>query len=263
MANASGSSRRAALRAQQEAEARRKRMNRIMTVSGVVAGVAIIAIVLAIMIPRFASNTTGDQISPPNAVDNYAVQAYPAANPAADVPTVVIWEDFQCPFCKNLSDYYSTSFHELAEAGKIKLEYRLVAFLDSNLGNDASMRSAVGATIADKYGKFVEYTDAVYANQPTKEGDGYSNTLLRETIPTQIGLTGDQLAEFQALYDAKATKDFVDGATKYFVSQQVPGTPYVTVNGKEVQLMGQSNGQLAPATELNADALLAYLQQNA
>lgn len=263
MANSSGSSRRAALRAQQELEARRKRNNRILVVASSVIGVAIIGIVVAVLILSNTGKPAGEQATPPNAVAGYGVRAYPNADVASGAPTVVIWEDFQCPYCKYTADYYADLMHGLAEKGEITLEYKLVSFLDSGLGNDASHRAAMGATIADQYGKFVEYTDAVYANQPAKEGDGYSDELLRDTIPAQIGLTGDDLAGFQAAYDAKATDEFVTNTTNLFASEQIPGTPYISVNGKQVQLLGTSNNQLVPATELTEEALLAFLKENA
>lgn len=258
MTNASGSSKRAALRAAQELEAKRKRTNRIMIAVASVVGVLIIALVGVILVQSLGKNSQA-QITPANATADYGIQAYPGkAKP--DALKVVIWEDFQCPWCKFTSDAYSKQLHSLAESGDIALEYKLVSFLDSRLPGDASHRAAMGATIADGFGKFTAYTDEVYANQPQTEGQGYPNALLRDTIPAKIGLTGDDLAKFQAQYDGKATDTFVTETNKLAATQQVPGTPYITVNGKEVGLLDSSRTPLAGTTP---ESLLAYLKAHA
>jgi len=131
--------------------------------------------------------------------------------------------------------------------------------LDPGLRNDASLRSAIGNAAAAVVGKYREYHEAVYAHQPPHEGDGYSDDLLRNQIPAQIGLTGDDLTKFQKLYDSRATQQFVENATKKALEDGYTSTPTYLVNGTQISLMGQ-NG---PNTELTEDALLSALKQAA
>jgi protein-disulfide isomerase len=126
-------------------------------------------------------------------------------------PLFVIYQDYQCPTCKQYHTVFGTKLREAADAGKIQLEYRTMNFLDSNLQNDASTRAAVAAACADNAGVYQGYYDAVYDNQPATEGAGFSADLLRVTIPTQLGLTGDKLAGFQKCYDTQATLQFIQG----------------------------------------------------
>lgn len=215
MNNNSPTSRRAALRAAQEAEAKRKRLNRILFAIAAVIGTIIIVIVAVVVVQQVgrttisattANGTTvakGEQISPPNATPEFGVNPF-KAELKEGAPKVVIWEDAQCPWCKRTYDQFGAQLHELAAKGEISLEYRMVNLLDSGLRNDASLRAARGMTLADKYGKFTEYVTEVYANQPAHEGDGFSDDLLRNQIPEKIGITGDSLAEFQRLYRGRA-----------------------------------------------------------
>lgn len=264
MSNRSSASRRAALRAQQEADAKRKRTNRIMIVAFSVIAAIIIGIVGFVVWQEVAKTTkvAGAQITPPNATADYGVMPYKSVTAKDGAPKVVIWEDAQCPYCKYTSDAWSTTLHSLAEKGEITLEYRVVNFLDAQLNNDASLRAGRGAIIADKFGMFPKYIDAVYAKQPAKEGDGFTDKLLRDEIPAQIGLSGDQLAEFQKLYDDKAADEFVKKTNAKWMSDKIGSTPAIYVNGNKIDLLGQdANGKLATVVPANDDSLLKYLKE--
>ncbi len=100
--------------------------------------------------------------------------------PAAGAPTLDIWLDYQCPICKKFEDVSGTVYPQLAADGKAKVVVHTLSFLDDNLGNDASERAAEGAAAAAVQGKFVEYTQQVFANQPEQEGTGYTDDQLEQ-----------------------------------------------------------------------------------
>jgi protein-disulfide isomerase len=159
------------------------------------------------------------------------------ANPGkakSGAPLFVIYQDYQCPACKTFHTAFGTKLREAADAGKIQLEYRTMNFLDSNLQNDASTRAAVAAACADNAGVYQGYNDAVYDNQPATEGAGYSADLLRVTIPTQLGLTGDKLAGFQKCYDTQATLQFINGTNDAAFRAGIKSTPTYMYNGKDI-----------------------------
>ncbi len=227
-------SRRELLRAQREAElkaaTRKKRLN---------VGLGIVATVVVVSLVAWAVFTFKDSIGATNAIPPHANgdKSGIIVNPGKaqkNVPLFVIYQDYQCPGCKQFHTVFGTKLREAAEAGKIQLEYRTMNFLDTNLQNDASTRSAVAAACADNVGLYQGYYDALYDNQPAKEGAGFSDELLRVTIPTQLGMTGDKLTGFQKCYDTKATLQFINGTNDAAGRAGITGTPKYMYNGKDI-----------------------------
>ncbi|MFP5416962.1 MAG: DsbA family protein, partial [Actinomycetes bacterium] len=129
---------------------------------------------------------------------------------------------------------------ETAAAGEWTLQYKTMTFMDKNLVNTASTRAALAAacsaSAADTYSA---YNREVYRNQPANEvrgAVGYTDELLRDTIPATVGITGEALTGFQACYDDKATADFVKAVDESAYNDGVTGTPTLTVNGKKLDL---------------------------
>ncbi|WP_235997033.1 DsbA family protein [Aestuariimicrobium ganziense] len=237
------STRREQLRAQQLAEAKkRQRTMRIFTVLGAVVALAVIAIVAVVVVndrnakKEQAAQEAASQITPPSALADGTGYAWKVGNPAADAPTITIYEDFQCPACKSTEEYFGPTLAKLAEDGKIKVEYRILTFMDTNLRNDSSERSARAAACADVSGKFKEYHDVVYKNQPQGEGSGYTDQQLRVDFPAAAGITGDDLTKFQSCYDSKSTSQWVREAFQKGSAGWEGSTPQININGKNPQV---------------------------
>lgn len=228
------------MRAEQESKAKQAQTMRIIGIGAIVAAVVILA-VFGVLLFRATGQT--NQQTPPNATAaKDGILPYPGkAKPNAAV--VELFFDYQCPGCASLEKLYGAKLSELAEAGDIDLRYRGMYFLDGNLQNDASLRASVGAACADVVGKYASYHNAVFVNQPAEEGDGYSDELLRNTIPASLGITGDSLATFQACYDQGRTKDFVKQADS-LNSAVIQSTPTVQVAGKDFEITVEPDGLL-------------------
>lgn len=247
-----GSSRRATLRAQQAREAQRRRTNRIIIVAAVVVAAVVLGIVGYVVIRDITGS--GEAVTPPNATPDNGILVASETAPAADALKVVIVEDFQCSACYGTNTYYSQLLHQLAADGSITLEYRQVAFQ-----GEMSALAAQGAAAADVVGYYTEYSDAVFSHA----ADGYTKELLRDTVPAEIGMSGDDLAQFHQLFDEGALTDFVEEATSAAIAASTPHTPYVTVNGAEAPLLVEGDSGVVPATALTAEDLLSYLQSKA
>lgn len=227
-------SRREQLRAQREAELKAaQRAKRVKVGLGVIVGVLVISLI------AWAIYTFKDTIGATNSVPAHANgdKSGIVVNPGkakSGAPLFVIYQDYQCPGCKQYHDVFGEKLMAAANAGTIQLEYRTMNFLDTNLLNNSSTKAAVAAACADNVGVYAGYYDAVYDNQPAKEGDGYSDELLRVTIPTSLGLTGNKLAGFQKCYTTQATLQFVTGTNTAAGRAGITGTPIYQYEGRDI-----------------------------
>ncbi|AKU16756.1 DsbA family protein [Luteipulveratus mongoliensis] len=163
------------------------------------------------------------------------------------VPTVDVYEDFQCPVCGQLEKNNGKSIQQLAAAGDIKLVVHMMSFLDDNLSNDSSKRAANAGFCAADAGKFPEYHNAVFAGQPTQEGQGYTDDQLKKTFATGAGITGAAATTFTKCVDDGTYDDYVKDTEKRSNDDGINGTPAVKVDGKKLaddqvgQLIQQPN----------------------
>lgn len=233
------SSRREAMRAQQQAEEAAARRRKIV---GIVSGVLVIAIIAAVVIwavnrDKGSEEATGPQVKPPSAnMKTGAYTVYPK-KAKKSAPVVTVFEDPQCPGCKNLeTSNLGHAIQALASSGDIELRWQILTFLDDNLRNDSSSRAARAIAAADMVGKLAPYHNTVYANQP-EEGTGYTDEQLRDDFAAQAGIKGEDLATFQKYYDNNTTKDFAEKAAEEGLKEGMKlekkfGTPFMTVDGK-------------------------------
>ena len=100
----------------------------------------------------------------------------------------------------------------------------------------------VAAAAAAVAGKFIEYHDALYANQPAEGSNGLDNAKLVD-IGKSVGLTSDAFvnAVNNQTYDA-----WVATVTNQFAQRGYSGTPTIAVNGKVLE----GPKQTVPSTEL-------------
>ena len=224
------------LRRNQAAQAKQKRLARIIGVGAAVLVVVLIGVFVAVVIQNQAHTATTSSATPPNATAAKDAIIVNPGKAAAGAPVVELFFDYQCPVCKQFEGIYGASLKSLADSGAIELHYRNMTFLDNNLNNDASLRAGMGAACSDFAGKYSAYHDQLYANQPAREGDGYADEMLRATIPAAVGISGADLTSFQSCYDDQTTKAFVNGTNEAASKAGVNATPTFHVNGKDVPL---------------------------
>jgi protein-disulfide isomerase len=273
VAQMTAAQRRAKQEAARESQARWERTKRILIAVSVVVGVVIVAVVVMAVVNQSKTNDNNNAISPSASVtpitppdatsDGMAIVSDPAASSAP--LTLALHVDYQCPICKEVEQAIAQPLEQLESQNQVLVEYHIRSFLDGSLGNTSSTQAAIAATCADTVGKFQAYNDVVFANQPTKEGTGYTDDQLGNTFATQAGMTGDDLATFQQCYNDKATASFVSTMESKNLTTPIPGTadftsgvkgtPALIVNGKEASY----SDAMQAAT--SADSLLAYLQQ--
>jgi len=135
--------------------------------------------------------------------------------------TIVEFSDFQCPFCER---FFSQTLPQVEQnyidSGKVRLVYRDFP-LESIHPN--AVAASLAAQCANEQGKFWQYHDILFQNQPQwAELDSVNARGTLEQYAVQLGLNS---ANFNTCLDSskylgKIQKDFQDG-TNYRVS----GTP--------------------------------------
>ena len=231
------------------AAAPRQGANRAV-IGAVVAVLVIVGVVVAILLGSGGSATPGGSTAP-------ASSALPAGatgpgggivvNPGkarAGAPTLDLYEDFQCPICGQLEKLFGAQIRSMAAAGDMKLVTHTMSFLDDNLKNDSSLRAASAAACAADAGRFSQYHDAVFAGQPAKEGQGYTDAQL-QTFATQAGITGSALTTWQQCVKSGQHTAYAQAVQTQSEKDGVFSTPTVKLNGTALDLQKLTPAYLA------------------
>jgi protein-disulfide isomerase len=149
---------------------------------------------------------------------------------AAAPVTVTVYEDFQCPICREFEQQSGPTLKSLIDRGTVRADYRPIAFLDRASTTNYSTRSlsSVGCVLDTTPSAFPAYHDLLFANQPPEDSAGLSDGKLA-ALAKQAGVdAADCIAahRFQG-WAARVT----DQASK----DGVNGTPTVLVNGRALQ----------------------------
>ncbi len=225
-----------------------------IVVATVVAVVAIIAVVGGVVWSQSQKEAaTGTSTAVPAGAS--MGQGYPAfastATPAAGVPTVDLYEDFQCPICGQFEAALGPTFQDLAAQGKLKLNYHVLNFLDDKTGAENSTPAANGAFCAASLGKFQEFHNAAFSSQ-APEGQDVTDAELGAWATT-AGITGDSLATWkQCVADGTYTKYVTSVNEAAFKIPGFQGTPTVIINGETVDLNSIKTPELLTQAIQNA-----------
>jgi protein-disulfide isomerase len=139
--------------------------------------------------------------------------------------TIVVFSDFQCPFCQRFALQTLPQIEEkYIKTGKVKLVYR-----DFPLSfHQYAQKAAEAAECADEQGKFWEYHDILF--QKLSEWAAVGESKFKE-YAQQLGLDTQKFNQCldSGKYASEVQKDYNDGL-KYGVS----GTPTFFINGIKV-----------------------------
>ncbi|GAB3081082.1 DsbA family protein [Pedococcus soli] len=245
----SSASRKAKIQAATPKSQQRKGANPVV-VATVVVVVIVAAVVTAVILgsrDREAATTAGGSSLPKGAS---AMGTGIVVNPGApaNVPTLDLYEDFQCPICAEFEHRFGEGITALAEKNQVKLVFHTLSFLDDNLRNDSSNRAANAAACAADQGKFLEYHTATFGGQPLKEGAGFTDAALK-SFAEKVGITGAGLTTWQQCYDGRAHNQYVESVQTQSEKDGVHGTPTLKLNGKDISLNGFTNESLDAAVK--------------
>jgi protein-disulfide isomerase len=158
--------------------------------------------------------------APPVFRAEISVTGEPSKGSENALVTIVKFEDFQCPFCKQVQP----TFDELLSRynGKVRLVHKDLP-LESL--HPQARQAAEAARCAHEQGKFWEYHDKLYANSPKAGADDL------KSYAKEVSLNVDSFDRCFASgkYKAVVQQDLNEG-----VQLGLTGTPTFFINGREI-----------------------------
>jgi len=138
--------------------------------------------------------------------------------------TIIEFADFRCPFCEQFfTNTMPQIIKDYVDTGKAKFAFRNFAFLGA-----ASTVAADASECANDQGKFWDFYNYLYKNQPAETDTTMYNTDALTQAAVTLGMNDGQFRSCldNKTGDAKAAKDMADGQ-----AAGVSGTPTIFVNG--------------------------------
>ncbi|WP_414079775.1 DsbA family protein [Streptomyces sp. CL7] len=152
--------------------------------------------------------------------------------------TVHLYEDPRCPVCEEFEiTGAGPGLREATLDGTTKTQYTLASFLDDRVGGNGSKKAVNALRAALEEGKFAEYHEVLYANQPEEAVDGYTDAFLLGLASQVDGLRDPA---FDAAVRTMKYRDFVTASQKAYekaggpAEPEGPGTPTAVVNGTPI-----------------------------
>jgi len=212
---------------------------RIRTRDAVI-GIAVVAVLvtaISISVQAKRAKVSGDT----TAVNATLAGGVPVG--ATDAPvTVEIYEDFQCPACNAFEQSFGETLAADVKAGKVKVKYFPLAFLDAQSdGNRYSSRASNAAICAADIsaGTFVKLHSVLFGknasgknNQPAESSGGLNDTKLLDLATKAV--PSASTSTFTTCVQSEKHKAFVAQLTENASKGGITQTPTVKVNGKEV-----------------------------
>ncbi|MGB8020751.1 MAG: thioredoxin domain-containing protein [Candidatus Nanopelagicales bacterium] len=154
---------------------------------------------------------------------------------ADKLPTLEIWEDFQCPACAAVEAAVGDQIKKLGEDGLVKLLFRPTIFIDRSYPNslNASARATNAWGCAIDAGKASEYHSGVFSIQPATEGDGWTDQQLLDLAAT-VGIEGDELTTFNQCVADGTYMGWAANSGQKFADSGARGTPTAFLDGAEL-----------------------------
>lgn len=210
---------------------RRERRRTFLSISGVVVAMALI-VAGGFLLSRNNGKGPSDTAADPGSGTAVTIGQKSAPH------SVVIYEDFLCPYCGELEKRTHQELAALADQGKVQVTYRPFDLLQTDYSKDSlEVFVAVQHTAGDATAKKLH--DLFYAQQPSEQGPFPSRADLM-ALAVQAG--ADQAKVQQAIDNGDATT-WADEATKVADDAGVRSTPTVLLDGSE--LSGRTIDEMA------------------
>ncbi|MGW1071735.1 DsbA family protein [Streptomyces sp. NPDC002537] len=218
-------------RQKEEARAKRKRTLTAGVIVAVVLGAGAGIGALVANSGKGGKKETAGPLVAPQGASGKDTMTIPVGRTTAK-STLTVYEDFRCPGCGQFENGFRDTIHDLEGKGQLKAEYHLVTLIDKNLGGTGSINAANAAACAQDVGKFAEYHDVLYKNQPQETDDAYGRKPRLIELAGQV--QGLHTPAFQKCVDDGTHNSWVKKSHEAFGKSSYRGTPTVLLNGKSI-----------------------------
>ena len=222
------------------AEARRQRRREQLVRFGVLAGVAVVVLVVGIVV--LANRPVADSSAPLPAGVTEPAGGIVIGEASAPV-TIDLWIDFQCPFCREFEQDSGPSLQQLAAGGDAVLVYHPLSFL-----GEESERAANAFGCAADQSRAEEFLTVLFENQPQEGTGGFTADDL-VALGAEADVTG---SEFESCVEDGNYSAWVANVAASQGEAEIAATPTVLVDGEVL-----AADQLTPAGLQSAVAAAA------
>jgi protein-disulfide isomerase len=243
-------SKRQLIKERRQQQRRRQRITMIIIIAG---GALLIAGLLV-------APSIRNQLTPVGNIIEITPEARPMVDgkalgdPNAPV-TIEVYEDFQCPSCRNFTqDVEPLIVQNYVATGQVRYIYRQFPFLDNSVPGNESHQAANASMCALEQGRFWDYHDMLFANWKGENQGAFADKRL-VAFAEALGLNMD---EFNSCFDSNKYQDVIQEDIASGRQVGVTGTPSVVINGKLLV------SQLVPSfqdIQKEVDAILAQSNQ--
>jgi hypothetical protein len=134
----------------------------------------------------------------------------------ADARRLVVFEDPQCPYCRQFEESTGAFLHREVTSGTLAIEYRMRCFLGIE-----SVRADNALALAAEADRFDELRRALFAAQPPENSGGFTVSDLTE-LGRRVGLTS---ADYVQGVREGRYETWVIEIDRTFQEQDPQGTP--------------------------------------
>jgi protein-disulfide isomerase len=142
-------------------------------------------------------------------------------------PLVDVYEDFQCPVCKEFHRVNDATLKNLAGQGRAKVVYHPIVIFSAEPLAGNSLRASAAAHCVDDGPGWLTFQDQLYAHQPPEGASGFSVSDLL-SYGRVAGITG---STFEGCVREQKYTPQVRQESQAAIGGGVNGTPTVKVNG--------------------------------
>jgi protein-disulfide isomerase len=197
---------------------------------GLVAGLAVLAVcvaVTAVLVLRDDKNPAPVALPAGVTATKGTDGTLTMAKSGVRRPVVDVYEDFQCPICKDFHRVNDATLKNLAGQGQAEIVYHPIVIFSDEPSAGNSLRAAVAAHCVDDGARWLAFQDQLFAHQPPEGSAGFSVSDLVAYGRT-AGLTG---TSFTNCVRTQRYVVQVHQETQAAIGGGVNGTPTVKVNG--------------------------------